>query len=76
MQQLFFVGWDELGIVSELFKYLLVHLKRLRKPWLWWEQFCQTGENDVNMFFFNEPEQGKNILAIVLLSFKKFTLLF
>jgi len=27
-----------LETVSELMKTKSVHLKRLRKPWLWWEQ--------------------------------------
>jgi len=50
MQQLSFYGEMGLGIVSELFEHMPVHL-RLRKLWLRWEQFCQSEANYSNMFF-------------------------
>jgi len=41
-----------LGMVSELFKHAPVHLKRFRKLWLWWEQFCQSGANYIKIVYF------------------------
>jgi len=34
-----------LGVASELFKHVPVHLKRLHELWLWWERCCMSGAN-------------------------------
>ena len=41
-----------LGTVSELFKRVPVHLTRLRKLWLWWEQFLQSWAYYTNIVLF------------------------
>jgi len=47
-------GERSLGTVSELFKHAHVHLKRLRKSWLWWEQyFVQSGQIIPTVLFFH-----------------------
>jgi len=46
-----FQGEMSLGTVSELFKHVSTHLKRLRKLWLWWEQFYQSAANYTNILY-------------------------
>jgi len=60
-----------LGIVSELFKHVPVHLKRLRKLWLLWEQIFQSWASYTNMFFLIHLSgiQHKSIFMIHLLLF-------
>jgi len=41
-----------LGIVSELFKHVPAHLKRLRKTRLRWEKLCPSGENFTTIISF------------------------
>jgi len=45
---------------------MLVHLKCLRKPWLWWEQHLSNQGNDTNansVRFSNIPEKQELKLA-------------
>ena len=62
-----FLFQDEMsfGTVSELFKHVPVHLKRLCKLWLWWEHICQSRRNYTNMFFFNSPEEGSRLVIFI-----------